>query len=157
MVSRSSLVGVSPSPGSRVGVASRGCRCPMCSCGPSPARQAAAASPAPRAGQAAARRLRRAPSTRKACRCLMPRAGRRGCAAGCSQGKLRPHALHHLLPARRGEPSRSHAPLSSRMCPSGRPLFLLLPPPGHGMVGGEGRARCNTLISLQILAFITIG
>jgi hypothetical protein len=59
--------------------------------------------------------------------------------------------------ARRGEPSRSHAPLSSRMCPSGRPLFLLLPPPGHGMVGGEGRARCNTLISLQILAFITIG
>jgi hypothetical protein len=100
------LVGVSPSPGSRVGTASRGCRCPMCSCGPSPASLR---------GKLQLHLHPWLPRRASSCSASAARAGRRGSAppaarkASCSPCPS---------PLAACEASRSHGPLSSGMCPA---------------------------------------
>jgi hypothetical protein len=122
------LVGVSPSPGSRVGTASRGCRCPMCSCGPSPASLR---------GKLQLHLHPWLPRRASSCSASAARAGRRGSAPPAAR-KPSCSPMPFATCCLRGEPQPWAAQL--RHVPCRRPLLVLLPPAGHGMVGGEGRA-----------------
>jgi hypothetical protein len=120
------LVGASPSPGSRVGAASRCCRCLMCSCGPSPARQAAAASRLPVRGKQlpCVCGARRPPARPAAAGCLAPTA--EAAPPVARKARCGPMPITTCYLRLQSEASRSHAPLSSRICPL-RPVAILAP------------------------------